>query len=1566
MGWCVLKSWEKCILGLGLAVLAGCSPKILNPPPTAAISPVPVTLSGVVQLAPVKNERVKAYWVLPSGDVSGSSAAEGLTDANGNFSLSVPPGTYVIKTEGVGEHLDEATQQWQPACELTALVNTQETQEVPVTPMTALLKERVLTLVRESGMKLTEAKALAEEEVAPKFNLNVEDLNQLPVSPWGISDMSALERSSKKRRIKTAEKLAVFSQFVNEFSFTGLSANEKLSKLMQALQADFKDDGKINGSVSGTLGLIAKKAALRWRAGMNAARTATRSPSSALAFKDSNIQEDVESVTGAVTSEEDRFDTGSEIEGWHTDGIYYISGVQTSLDSDGEGLFLDEYYYLGRLAQIADGPLKTGQYYHQGASAHGVFNKVCFSQGGITTELNPNGDGTCSATSRYYEGGELKTGYVSDPTVLLLHMDGSEGGTSFTDSATPPKAATVNGSAAISTDQVKFGTASGVFNSDSDSLTFSAHSQLNFLDQDWTVEFWYYPTDRHGIASSALSVWRDGPVTRAYWFGVLPDGSLFFKLNGDESSDFLSGPMDVVPLNAWSHIAFTRSGSTLRAFLNGNQVGEFQFATPIIDILDTPLAVGAKGSFENSVKGYLDEVRITKGLARYTSNFTPASEPFTIEGAEAGYYIAGVLYPGLDETGTGTHTPSGKYYVNGSLANGFVSGDLHFDQTVLLLHMDGANNSTAFSDASPLNLPATHNGNAVISTAQSKFGSASAYFDGDGDYLSIPNNSGTQLGTGPFTIEAWVYPTSMAGGVIIEQAVIDEGYGNNIGWGFYTYNGNLHFGDSMGQIFMSSSLTNPIFNRWAHVSLVGNGSDIRMYVDGVLAGQYNSSFNMNLALDIRNDTPTIIGQHEIQLPGQGCYQGYIDELRITKGIARYNSNFNPPTVAFGGSSGCYSNGVNTGTVIDGTGACGGVFYLAGAATQLPLNGTGNHDGKQYFSGVLANGLIESVCYVAGVNTGTYSNGNGSCGGSYYIAGVLFPGLDQTGTGTHTSTGKYYVNGSLANGFVSGAPDDDNTVLLLHMDGTNGSTSFTDSSASAFSPELVGSPFISTAQSRFGGASAYFHGTGEYGSSERLQFGASDSLALGTADFTIEGWFFQTGTSQAIPMPLEIGGPHSNSDALGMWFYPNAWGNQGLTGWYSQPYNSSGPATSLNKWTHVAWVRKDGFMTIFVDGVGGSSASMPNSLGGSGLRIGGGAYQNYYNYEGFIDEVRITKGLARYTSNFNPPTVAFGAGGCFSNGVDIGTVINGTGPCEGVYYVAGTATTLPLDGTGDFDGKTYFAGILANGLSTDGICYASGVNTGGVVNGFGYCSGICYDGITNSALEGGSGFCQGLCILNGQDSGELVNGTGSCSTTGLYYVDRAPASGFYNGIEFLNGVAQTQFQSCQEIYNAGLRYSGVYQILPAGADQTSIWVYCEHKFDGGGYTLIADIPWNTSYIWSQIPSSSGQLNTAGGEKLSDDLINSIWELSTSEKRMLIKCSDNSKWGSAVAGNWYGSSFSHDYRSNCGFSYGSTINGWGNSWYMQNGGGACLHGNWDTMAGTGGAQCPEGTTLQFLIR
>jgi hypothetical protein len=213
--------------------------------------------------------------------------------------------------------------------------------------------------------------------------------------------------------------------------------------------------------------------------------------------------------------------------------------------------------------------------------------------------------------------------------------------------------------------------------------------------------------------------------------------------------------------------------------------------------------------------------------------------------------------------------------------------DPYWDNVSLLLHMDGSNGSTTFTDSSrnANALTVTANGNAQISTAQSKFGGASALFDGTGDYLSIASNPVFAF-PGDFTIEAWIYPLNLQLAGIFGTYVSFEGFIVYLGSsGMIGIQTQTNYKESSGSVYTA--------NEWQHIALVKsetntykifrNGSEVSLTVsEGTLASSFaQRAFNVGVY-----DTT------------QYFFNGYIDDLRITKGVARYTANFTPPTAPF--------------------------------------------------------------------------------------------------------------------------------------------------------------------------------------------------------------------------------------------------------------------------------------------------------------------------------------------------------------------------------------------------------------------------------------------------------------------------------------------------------------------------------------------------------------------------------------------------------------------------------------------------------------------------------------------
>lgn len=198
----------------------------------------------------------------------------------------------------------------------------------------------------------------------------------------------------------------------------------------------------------------------------------------------------------------------------------------------------------------------------------------------------------------------------------------------------------------------------------------------------------------------------------------------------------------------------------------------------------------------------------------------------------------------------------------------------------------------------------------------------------------------------------------------------------------------------------------------------------------------------------------------------------------------------------------------------------------------------------------------------------------------------------------------------------------NVVALLHMDGSNGGTTFTDVKGHTFTPTAV---TTSTAQAKFGTASASFSGGATLASSHA-------DFVLGTGDFTLE--FFMNLAS--VSTTQVISAPGSYGAGSGFQLYVAA----GALYLYSggAVADTSGYATlSANTWQHVAIVRASAVPKIFV---GGALQSVGGSWGNNLSDNVASLALTGWALTGYIDEFRLTKGVARYSSTFTPPTAAF--------------------------------------------------------------------------------------------------------------------------------------------------------------------------------------------------------------------------------------------------------------------------------------------------------------------------------------
>jgi hypothetical protein len=314
---------------------------------------------------------------------------------------------------------------------------------------------------------------------------------------------------------------------------------------------------------------------------------------------------------------------------------------------------------------------------------------------------------------------------------------------------------------------------------------------------------------------------------------------IYISTNGGTTLSFAQNSTVIVSgtiqKKAWNHIAVARSGSSIRFFVNGALAQTATYSTAI-DFGGVYVGVQSIGGVIGYLDGYMSGLRIIKGTCLYTQSFAPPIEPPTAV----------------------ANTQLLLNYTNGAV----------FDNT--------AKNTLETG------------GNAQISTTQSKYGGSSMYFDGTGDYLvggafSAPLRA---FGTGDFTIEGWFYT-----GANKTQIIVDTGTTSGSGSGMQVAlnsSGYPYF-----FIFNSITITSSIIvnvGTWTHVAWVRSGGVATIYVNGVSGVSTANTSNIT-------DTGLTIGTPNDYRDASATfhYNGYIDDLRITRGYARYITNFTPPT-----------------------------------------------------------------------------------------------------------------------------------------------------------------------------------------------------------------------------------------------------------------------------------------------------------------------------------------------------------------------------------------------------------------------------------------------------------------------------------------------------------------------------------------------------------------------------------------------------------------------------------------------------------------------------------------------
>jgi hypothetical protein len=379
--------------------------------------------------------------------------------------------------------------------------------------------------------------------------------------------------------------------------------------------------------------------------------------------------------------------------------------------------------------------------------------------------------------------------------------------------------------------------------------TATTATAFAFGTGDFTVEAWVYPL-AYGGTSAGASI-----------FGTAAGAATGYSLNLGESQDRLriisnaSGTWadnltvsagGGAPLNTWSHIAWVRSGNSMTIYKNGVSVATMSGVSAYNYTSPNSKGYAAffwDGTNTKYLNGYISNLRVVKGTALYTANFTPSAVPLT------------------------------------AVTN-----------TQLLTCQ-----SNSFKDNSSNNFTLTRAGDTAVKSFNpfKRNTNTSMYFDGTGDYIYAPTEGGSyNFGSAAnFTIEAWAHPIAIGTGKGIFQISATAGglqasVSTTLALAVVTNNAIEMYAN--GTTYTTAAAKLPL-GVWTHLAIVRSSGVTKLYINGVLETSIGTAGSITDTTAYPNTALVVGGYYGTSY----LWNGYIEDFRITKGTARYTANFTP-------------------------------------------------------------------------------------------------------------------------------------------------------------------------------------------------------------------------------------------------------------------------------------------------------------------------------------------------------------------------------------------------------------------------------------------------------------------------------------------------------------------------------------------------------------------------------------------------------------------------------------------------------------------------------------------------
>ena len=443
----------------------------------------------------------------------------------------------------------------------------------------------------------------------------------------------------------------------------------------------------------------------------------------------------------------------------------------------------------------------------------------------------------------------------------------------------------------------------------------------------WSDTFLLRDPANATLSNNDLTATYGSAVTQAYSTTTKSTGKWYWEIRidgGTDNNSFLgiapntdiwvgSSQSEGIGVNGGGGIANASGGTTAAGTVSSHSAGDVRMFA--LDADAKKLWIGKNGTWDNSgdpaagtgevVYGWPDGVEWMFICRIHTAGF---GNTIRVTGSLGGGLELPDSIDDLSDVDTSTVAPTdgqalvwdaaNSKWEPGTISGGAVDpGDAYYNDVEVLLHFDGTDGSTTLTDDSKNSWTVTASNQAQISTTQSKFGGSSFYAGSTTAFnaATIADNDALTLDA-DFTIEAWIYVVAVPGSsnwaTILSKwnsggeytFLVRDDSSISFGWGSYNVN-------SIDSPLLRSSASSISTNTWMHVAVTRSGNDFKMYIDGTQADSATESSTPS-----NTSSPLTIGAYS---SGEARrLDGYIDDVRITKGVARYTSAFNVPTTAF--------------------------------------------------------------------------------------------------------------------------------------------------------------------------------------------------------------------------------------------------------------------------------------------------------------------------------------------------------------------------------------------------------------------------------------------------------------------------------------------------------------------------------------------------------------------------------------------------------------------------------------------------------------------------------------------